>query len=202
MNKSINKAKKIDERKFLIEKYDRIKMTLMRVCYDCGIPFDEYFSAFNNASVNDLLDVQIRDFTKEMEENIKDLTKEYFLASWYNVIDRSFDGEQKTSMNELLTTMLEREPASVYISFSNTYEALVRLNNAVEKETALNFLEDYCSNSSIEEVTNIYGMLFYSKYREEAIDAVKKGFEKNNNVNYEYVSAYFGEEKPNSQFGE
>lgn len=202
MNKSSSKAKKIDERRIIIEKYEMTKMTLMKACFDCGISFDEQFSKYSLTSYNDLLDIQIRDMTREMENLIKQLTISYFLNGWYSVIDKSFDGEQKTSMNELLETMLDRDPANVYISFSNTYEALLRLNNASEKDIALHNLEDYCKTSSIEDVTNNYGMLFYSKYREEAIDAVKKGFEKNDHVNSDYVSAYFGEEKRAVQPGD
>ena len=188
------KAKKQEiGKESMLDKYARIRATLIQACSDCGFIFEQVFPEYTVDYCKGMKDPDIHVITIKMEDDLRLIIKQYCLELWNQTIDENFDSFQKRSMYDLVKTMIDRDPSSIYLSLTNTCDALDKLCKEEEKLAELNYLESYSSINSIEDVANNYGMLFYSIYRDDAINAFKKGFGKNANVNYEYVSAYFGE---------
>lgn len=184
--------KKKEGNKTLIEKFEKVKLALMKICDECHVSFDEKYPEFNVVFNSKSPEHEIRSLTTKAESITRSLISKFYLDNWSYIINKTFSDSQKVSMFSLMETLYERDPANLYLTFTDNCDILVGLESDDLKIETLKYLEDFSSNKSIEDVTNNYGILFYSNYKDTVTDAFCKGFKHNNKVNEEYVSAYFG----------
>lgn len=189
---------KIEGKKRLLDTHTKIKQTLMQICKECNLSFEDEYSDLNVTFTEESKESEIRKSTDKMENIIRELIENYFFDRWKLIVNASFTPEQKASMLSLMNALLERDPTNLYLTFSDNCSILLGLCDDELKNKTLKFLEDYSSKKSIEDVTNYYGILFYSVFKDPVTDAFIKGFKHNNFVKDEYVTAYFN----GSQLGE
>lgn len=189
--KDVNKEP--SKREILLKSYKSARRVLMEVCEDCGIEFEKTFPSFIEQIDDSVSDETLHLKTQFMKNQITELISKNFLENWLEVIDKSYDDEQKNYIIQLVNKSVKSDPIHIYRCCSTACNSLAQLGNNTKKNTELKHLEDYSSYSTIEDVENNYGILLYSKYKEEASKAFVKGFKKNNQVNYTFATALFGE---------
>lgn len=189
-NKEQEEKKKQEQKERLIHKYNLAREALLEACLQKGVLYDEIFSRYVEGLCDNLDILEITQIVREMNAIILEIAQKHFISSWDSTIEECYDESNKDGIYHLIHGMIKNDPADVFLSFSKTNKELVKLCGN-QKEEALMELEEYSSRKSLEEVTNTYGLMFYSKFSKDVINACLNGFKRNNGVNPTYISAYF-----------
>lgn len=179
-----------EQKKRLIQRYNLARKALLEACLQCEVPFDIVFARYTEDLCDNFEPAQISKINKELNSIIVEIAQNHFIQIWDSTIENCFDENNREGIYLLVHDMIKRDPVDMFLSFSKTNKELVKLSNN-QKDEALMDLEEYSSRNSLEEVTNTYGLMFYSKFGKDAINACLNGFKRNREVNPTYISAYF-----------
>lgn len=184
--------KKQNEKEKLLEDYKLAKRVLIDVCRDCGFEFEELFPSLVEFESESASEIRLSQEIDAIKKSISALVGECFFEDWVQVIDKSFSGTGKMYVAEMVNKMIKTDPVHFYPCCACSFRSLAQLSEETQKESELNYLQEYGAYSTIEDVTNNYGMMLYSDYKKEVTEAFVKGFKKNDKVNFSYVRALFG----------
>lgn len=185
-------VKKPTQKDILLDDFKAAKKVLIDVCRDCGFQFEELFPTLVEFDSNTASEVKLSQEIDAIKKSISAMVTECFFEDWMHVIDTSFSGTGKNYVAEMVNKMIKTDPVHFYPCCACTFRSLAQLGNDNKKESELNYLKEYGAYSTIEDVTNNYGMMLYSDYKKEVTEAFVKGFKNNNKVNFSYVRALFG----------
>lgn len=188
----MKKETKKTQKEILLEDYKLAKKVLIDVCRDCGLEFEELFPTLVEFESDAASEVRLSKEIDTIKKSISALVGECFFKDWIQVIDKSFSGAGKNYVADMVDKMIKTDPVHFYPCCACTFRSLAQLGKETQKESELNYLQEYGAYSTIEDVTNNYGMMLYSDYKKEVTEAFVKGFKKNDKVNFSYVKALFG----------
>ena len=133
--------------------------------------------------------------SRENNERMKILIDNYFKKHWVSVFKKTFEEEGFQFIVNLLELSIRGNPIETFEILVDNCHLLESLNNEGTSNLALRYLEDYSSTHSLEEIVNNYSIVFHSMFRDEVINAIKRGTKKNPNIKDSYISCFFGEPK-------
>lgn len=172
------------------KKYNTVRTALKEACLQGGVLFDNVFSKYSENLCDDLNSKEIAAIVDEIEEIIIQIIDNCFISDWDETIETCFEDDNKGAIFHLIHNTIKGDPANVFLSFSKINEELKKIRNNKKLEVLMD-LEEFSSKNSLEDVTNTYGLMFYSIYGNEVTEACLNGFNKNKHVNQTHISAYF-----------
>ena len=122
-----------------IDKYNRVRRTLIQISEDYGLELDEFIALYPE-DVTEIFEKKgLRNMTAEMNSIIASVIKEFCLRDWMESIEGNFDDAQRKDVFQLVQTTISCDASIAYLQFSKVDALLRKLSNKNERKEALKY---------------------------------------------------------------